>query len=267
LVAVVHSPDTGARAGVVIVVGGPQYRVGSHRQFTLLARTLAENDIACLRFDYRGMGDSSGDSPGFESIDADLRSAIDRLLLDHPELNGVCLWGLCDAASAILMYAWQDVRVRSIVILNPWVRSTETEARAVIDHYYRRRLGSREFWNKLLAGGLNPLAAARDFLRNWRTSRETLMQGRSDRWSFRDRMLDGIERLKIPTLLITSGDDLTAAEFLDLIGSSPRWRQAFSRPGVTREHITGADHTFSRDVWRRQVEQRTLGWLNADGDC
>jgi len=27
-----------ARTGVVIVVGGPQYRVGSHRQFTLLAR-------------------------------------------------------------------------------------------------------------------------------------------------------------------------------------------------------------------------------------
>lgn len=254
------------RAGVVVVVGGPQYRVGSHRQFTLLARALAASGIACLRFDYRGIGDSSGDAVGFESIDVDLRSAIDRFLSEHPELTGVCLWGLCDAASAILIYAWQDVRVESIVILNPWVRSTETQARAVIDHYYRHRLASREFWTKLVAGRINPLGAARDFLRGWRASRDRPAQV-DRRLSFRERMLDGIERLKVPVLLITSGDDLTAAEFLELIKSSQRWRRAFSRPGLCREHIAAADHTFSREVWRRQVERRTMSWLNADADA
>ena len=29
------------QTGILIVVGGPQYRVGSHRQFVLLARALA----------------------------------------------------------------------------------------------------------------------------------------------------------------------------------------------------------------------------------
>ena len=42
--------------GVVIIVGGPQYRAGSHRQFVSLARALAAAGHAVLRFDYRGMG-------------------------------------------------------------------------------------------------------------------------------------------------------------------------------------------------------------------
>ena len=43
LVGILH-PAPGA-TGVVIVVGGPQYRVGSHRQFLLLARRLAASGI------------------------------------------------------------------------------------------------------------------------------------------------------------------------------------------------------------------------------
>ena len=36
------APDKDAPIGVVIVVGGPQYRAGSHRQFVQLARELAD---------------------------------------------------------------------------------------------------------------------------------------------------------------------------------------------------------------------------------
>ena len=39
---------------MVIVVGGPQYRAGSHRQFTLLARHIAAAGYPVLRFDARG---------------------------------------------------------------------------------------------------------------------------------------------------------------------------------------------------------------------
>ncbi len=59
----VGEPTAGSNAtdvGVAIIVGGPQYRAGSHRQFILLARRLAHAGIPALRFDYRGMGDSPG---------------------------------------------------------------------------------------------------------------------------------------------------------------------------------------------------------------
>ena len=49
LLGIVTRPQQAATTGVVIVVGGPQYRVGSHRQFVLLARDLAEAGYAVLR--------------------------------------------------------------------------------------------------------------------------------------------------------------------------------------------------------------------------
>ena len=60
LVGIVARPDTSSDCGVLVVVGGPQYRAGSHRQFLLLSRRLATEGYPTLRFDYRGMGDSGG---------------------------------------------------------------------------------------------------------------------------------------------------------------------------------------------------------------
>ena len=61
LVGIIHYPEKKPyfQKGLLIVVGGPQYRVGSHRQFVLLARNLSIAGIPVMRFDYRGMGDSS----------------------------------------------------------------------------------------------------------------------------------------------------------------------------------------------------------------
>jgi hypothetical protein len=52
LLGIVHAPDQAGTTGVVIIVaGGPQYRVGAHRQFVVLGRELARQGIPVLRFD------------------------------------------------------------------------------------------------------------------------------------------------------------------------------------------------------------------------
>ncbi len=77
-----------ARLGVLIVVGGPQYRVGSHRQFVLLARALAARGFAAMRFDCTGMGDSDGArarrSP---TATATSRAAIDAFIAHVPTVD------------------------------------------------------------------------------------------------------------------------------------------------------------------------------------
>jgi exosortase A-associated hydrolase 1 len=155
LVAIATIPEAPrTTTGLLVVVGGPQYRVGSHRQFVLLCRALAEKGIPCMRFDYRGMGDATGEQRSFESIDSDIRTAANCFFDTVPGLDGLVLWGLCDGASAACFYAPTDERIAGLVLLNPWVRTEAGEARTYVKHYYLRRLVDREFWKKLMGGGV-----------------------------------------------------------------------------------------------------------------
>ena len=155
LVGVCNVPAGAPRHGVVILVGGPQYRVGSHRQFALLARALAERGIAAMRFDFCGMGDSDGLDRGFTGHGGEICAAIDEFVRVVPSLSNVVLWGLCDGASAALLYAMGDKRVSGIVLLNPWIRSEAGWAKTRLKHYYLARLFDRGFWHKLARGDVD----------------------------------------------------------------------------------------------------------------
>lgn len=234
-----------ATMGVMIVVGGPQYRIGSHRQFVHLARFLASEGYAAFRFDYRGMGDSGGTMRTFESVEPDLHAAVEAFRASCPSMQRIVLFGLCDAASAILLAAPRLPRVHALILANPWVRQEHSLNRAVVRHYYRQRLLSGEFWRKLLSGRVSPLVAGSEFLGRIRSyvRRETGSQlSLAD--SFVDKMLLGWQ---LPTrkLLLLSGRDLTASEFNVLRTNDRRWR-AEAHPGsMIEDTLADADHTFS----------------------
>ena len=264
LLGIVAAPETPRKTGIVIVVGGPQYRVGSHRQFALLSRALAAAGYFCLRFDHRGMGDSAGSSRDFEDINDEIAAAIDTLMAQSPELKQVVLWGLCDAASAILMYchATQDQRVAGLVLLNPWVRSENTLARTQIKHYYGERLISADFWLKLFKGQLEVGKALRGLQNNLQLAKngeEVPPQGDS---SFRQIMPQALRKFDGYILLILSGKDYTAKEFLECATTDPSWSGNLEKSTIQRCDIALADHTFSSALWRLQVEQQTIVWLN-----
>ncbi|MFC7335326.1 hydrolase 1, exosortase A system-associated [Rhodocista pekingensis] len=264
LVAILHRPADGPggdrpRRGCVIVVGGPQYRAGSHRAFVLLARRLAAAGVAVLRFDHAGIGDSVGDAPGFEAISPDIRTAVEALAGACPGLDGIALWGLCDAVPAILAVAADDARVTRLVLLNPWVRTEAGAARAELTHYYGGRLRDPGFWRRLLRGEVALGGAVAGVLGAARRSRT----GATEPAALPDRMAAALARFRGATLVVTSGQDLIAREFLDLAGRCPRWRAILARPGTARRHLEAADHTFSSAVWREQVADWTLDWLGA----
>ncbi len=272
LVGVVHKPDTPGDTGVLVVVGGPQYRVGSHRQFLQLARALARAGFPVLRFDYRGMGDSEGEFRGFEAASQDIAAALDAFQEAVPGIRNIALWGLCDGASAILFYAGQDPRVSRVVLLNPWVRTEEGQARAMLRHYYVGQLMNRQFWGKLLSGEVPIGPALRDFaktvLKRFNGARVAAGKDAGGAQAataagLPERMAIGLRRFQGPALLILSGKDLTAREFEDAAASSPLWSQLLGESRVTVERLPEADHTFSRSAWRGKVEQITCRWLEA----
>jgi len=260
LVGVLARPEAPAARGVLIVVGGPQYRAGSHRQFTLLARELAASGIASLRFDYRGMGDSSGAARSFEAVDEDIGCAVDRLLCAVPELREVVLWGLCDAASAALFYAHRDARVSGVVLVNPWVRTEQGIAQAHLRHYYGQRLLDRSFWRKVFSGRLDVRSA-------FASIRRFVMDAaapRRDVGTLPERMEEGLRRFRGRVLLILSGKDLTAEEFRGLVSRSERWTRLLADTRVVRRDLAESNHTFSRREWRDQVARWTADWVKQD---
>lgn len=263
LFGVISVPEVAATRGVLIVVGGPQYRAGSHRQFTLLARSLAARGIAAMRFDYRGMGDSEGDVRGFEAVDADLRCALDRFQAELPAMRDIALWGLCDGASAIAFYAARDARVGGVALLNPWVRTEAGAARATIKHYYRTRLFERALWAKILRGRFDYRGALASALGLVRGALRGKPQSGDAGADLPERMRLGLARFKGPILLMLSGADLTAQEFGDLATSDARWRSLAASPRVTRFLLPGADHTCSRRAWHEQVVDWTCDWMRA----
>jgi exosortase A-associated hydrolase 1 len=269
LIGILSGAELAAGRGVLIVVGGPQYRVGSHRQFTLLARHLAERGVPTLRFDYRGIGDSDGPLRSFERIDADIRCAIDRFFASVPSLKDVVIWGLCDAASAALFYAHRDERVSGLILLNPWVRTVQGVARAHLRYYYFRRLLQASLWQKLARGEVNFREATGalgrfvlDAMRP-RTSSGAIDESSRSEASLPDRMQEGLRKFHGRVLFILSGNDLTSQEFRELVARSGPWRRLLSGDRVTRYDLPGANHTFARRDWRDRVERWTETWIKS----
>ncbi|HRH80754.1 MAG TPA: hydrolase 1, exosortase A system-associated [Thiobacillaceae bacterium] len=289
------------RIGVLIIVGGPQYRAGSHRQFTLLARHLAAHGIPAMRFDYRGMGDSEGEMRTFEEIDDDIRAALDAFFDSVPGMGHAVLWGLCDAATAALFYAPTDRRVAGLILLNPWVHTESAAAKVLLRHYYLGRLSSRTFWQKVFQGRVNVLRSLRslaglmfraagkgDHYRrqlprlapNSTSTLATACGYTSNRGSpsstqykmastnpdetqaLPARLLTVFRSFRGQLLIVLSGRDYVAREYRELVENDLAWKRALTDRRTPQVFLADADHVFSRKEWRDRVAFEVENWVS-----
>lgn len=266
LIGIVSVPDQATDTAMLVIVGGPQYRVGSHRQFLQLAKLAADNGFAAMHFDTRGMGDSEGRQRLFDEIGDDVAAAIDALQRCLPTVQRVGLWGLCGGASAALLYhrAKRDPRVAGVALVNPWVRSETTQARTRVKHYYLQRLLQREFWSKLFSGQV-AAGALRELMRAVRVAVGPAPSGSAASHdavlTLEQKMAEGLASFDGETLLVLSGNDYTAKEFLETVKLEPQWRRLLARTGVTRFDVAEADHTFSDPEAQAALEGSTIAWL------
>lgn len=276
LIGIVHRPQVPSEVGVLAVVaGGPQYRAGVGRGMVSLARMLAGHGVPVLRFDYRGLGDSSGEFLGFNHIAEDLQAAVHAFRQEVPELKCVVLWGGCDAASAAMIHGCKVAGVQSLILGNPWVSTDEIRS-AVLRKHYVKRLGDRHFWQKLIRfeynlvdyalAGVQKVTAKSARLLSPRTSSEVDADGEGGGRAT-DSMLAGLRQFKGPVLFLMSGRSLVSNEFDELIGGDSAWQSVYNRPGIKRIDLPDADQTFSDGDSRERVNQAILDWVVGLREC
>ena len=157
--------DEGAGTiGLLIVSGGNEVRAGAHRGMALLAARLATDGIPVLRFDRRGVGDSSGENRGYRASASDIAAAA--AALREAGAARIVGFGNCDAASALALFG-RAAGLDTLILANPWVADGgELPPPAAIRARYLARLRDPASWLRgfslpKLVMGLRRLLAAR----------------------------------------------------------------------------------------------------------
>jgi exosortase A-associated hydrolase 1 len=252
---------------VLMVIGGPQTRVGSHRLYVQLARMLCDEGVAVMRFDYEGMGDSEGEYVGFEFAGPSLRAAIDFLFNSLPSLQETIIWSLCDGATASAIYAPKDrERITAMILCNPYVHTEQGQAKTILKHYYIRRAFEKEFWQKVFSFRFDVGESFRSFRSMLqktlaRTNGETTHDDGQRHEPLPDRVIGGLCAFSRPVRVLLSTNDLTAMEFRDLVQNRSEVPPLLRKKTLTLQFVEGADHTFSNREAKRLVLARTLAAL------
>lgn len=239
-------------AGLVMVTGGSQTRIGSHRMYERLARSLADKGYPCLRFDRRGVGDSAGEDPGFRGSGPDIAAAAAALRRECPGLTRIAGFGLCDGATALALFG-REAGLDALILVNPWLVEAEAgePAPAAIRAHYRVRLTSREGWRKILSGavdyrkllrGLGRVSAKHEASPLARETAAALAAGGLRSWLI---LAEG------DATAIAAAEELKAPAFEGLIEG--------------RENIATDSHTFARPGDEAALLTATLRALGALG--
>ncbi|MDP8912497.1 MAG: hydrolase 1, exosortase A system-associated [Pseudomonadota bacterium] len=227
--------DAGGSTGLLIVTGGSQTRIGSHRMFERLAASLAGAGYPCFRFDRRGVGDSEGEDPGYKESGPDIAGAVRAFRAACPQLQRIVGFGLCDGGTALSLFGAQ-AGIDALLLVNPWFVEAETGAppAAAIKQHYRDRLMSVEGWKKLLSGSVSYKKLFKGMLKIAAPPPADLA----------DEVASALSAGSLPLTMVLARRDGTAIAAAD-VWNSPRYRSIRER-NPEPVYIDSDSHTFAR---------------------
>lgn len=119
LAAVLDVPVAASRAVVIICHGLTGDRTGPQRLLAVIATELARASFLCVRFDFRGSGDSSGTftETSFAGMQADLEAVIDWTQAHYP-VNNLVLAGLSIGGVVPALVAPRQERCQAVILLS-----------------------------------------------------------------------------------------------------------------------------------------------------
>ena len=209
--------------GLLIVTGGNELRCGAFGGQTALAARLASLGFPVMRYDRRGVGDSTGSNGGYRSSAPDIAAAM-AVLKRETAARRIVAFGNCDAASALMLAGGGGAD--ALVLANPWTFADETSAEpspSEARSRYARRLSDPRQVVRLLRGEVNLAKLARGIKQAVRPAPPSTLL---------DELRAGIAGFDGPVTYLTAGRDRTGEAFARV------WKGPV-------ETAPDADHAFS----------------------
>jgi len=235
LVGLVHKTER-SKLWVVFCHGFMGNKAEVHRMFVKCARCLAEAGITSLRFDFRGCGDSGGESSEFGISDwiSDVGRALDFIQSNYGA-EEFALIGLSFGGGIASTVAERDFRIRYIVLWAPVADFADALCYSMGEEEAGRIFAANDvdFYGNVL--GQKFLKEAQSF-----------------------RPIDELKNFSGDVLIIHGAGDGTVPP-----SHGKEYAEKFAKLGCAVEYyqIAQADHTFNNALWERDVVERTCEWL------
>lgn len=226
--------DAAGTTGLLIVSGGNEIRIGAHRGMAQLAERVARADHPVLRYDRRGIGDSTGDNGGFESSATDIAAAAQAFR--ETGVERIIAYGNCDAATALAFFHAQ-AGIDGLVLANPWTVETvdEMPPAAAIRSHYAAKLRDPKEWLRAARGGVNIAKLAKGLARISKSAPQADT-------SLASRLAAALGEAQVPVTILLAQGDNTAIAFADAF-KEPAFDAA--RAKVKIDQLDSDSHSFA----------------------
>ncbi|OAN99367.1 hydrolase 1, exosortase A system-associated [Sphingomonadales bacterium EhC05] len=246
--------------GLLIVSGGNEIRSGAHSGMAQLADDLAKNGFPVLRYDRRGIGESSGTNLGFSQSLSDISSATAFFRDQVPQISTICAFGNCDAATALALFG-PKTGIDRYILANPWVieaapdiesESTSPPPSAIRARYWDRIKNPRTILD-LLSGQID--------LKKLLTGLKRAAQKQKNS-SLSLQLRDALLSIDQPTAILLAERDTTARAFL-AAWDSKDFDMAKKNAAIDIAALDSASHSFADETAREWLYAQVLKMLKS----
>ena len=222
-------------AGLLIVSGGNEIRIGAHRGMAKLAGDITAAGYPVFRFDRRGIGDSESENGGFTKSGPDIAAAITAFRDACPELTRVVAFGNCDAASALLLH--RPTGIAAHILTNIWVvePTDDLPPPAAIRARYSERMKDPKAWIGLFTGAINLRKLIGGLVRIAKPQAPS---------SLAPNVAAGLAAVDGPVTILLAEQDGTAIAFADA-WNGPAFSSARRRSDIEIKKLASASHSFA----------------------
>ncbi len=246
--------------GLLIVSGGNEIRSGAHAGMAALAAEIAAAGHPVLRYDRRGIGDSSGENNGFESSATTSPPPFPPSARAARSSRGLVAFGNCDAASALALFG-PAAGVDALILANMWTIEANDDAdqaeaastmtaSAIRSRYLAKLKDPRELW-RLASGGVNIGKLVRGLRQATAKTEVTGLVA---------RLGEGLATLDRPATLLAADHDRTAMWFLEH-WASEAFAPARANPHLALHRLDSGSHSFANASDKAWLRERILAVL------